>query len=71
MPVITVLVPPAIFATMLVIGATVVAMVSTPATGEPSSHPTAATSLLLVVPHEVTTPTIAINAMDLRIEFMR
>jgi hypothetical protein len=56
---------------MLVIGATVVAMVSTPATGEPSSHPTAATSLLAVVAHEVTTPTIAINAMDLRIEFMR
>jgi hypothetical protein len=70
MPKITVFVPPAMFATMLVIGATVVAMVSTPATGAPSSHPTEATLLLVVVPHDATTPTIAIATMDLRIEFM-
>jgi hypothetical protein len=36
----------------------------------PSSHPTEATLLLVVVPHDATTPTIAIATMDLRIEFM-
>ncbi len=41
MPATMVLVPPAMLATMLVIGATVVAIVSVPLTGAPSSHPTA------------------------------
>ena len=43
MPATMVLVPPTMFATMLVIGATVVAMESIPVTGAPSSHPTEAT----------------------------
>ena len=45
MPATIVSVPPTMLATMLVIGATVVAMVSTPVTGEPRSQPTAGTVL--------------------------
>ena len=46
MPVTSVLVPPAMLATMLVIGATVVAMVSTPVTGAPSPQPLLKSSLM-------------------------
>lgn len=71
MPVTSVPVPPAMLATMLVIGATVVAMVSTPVMGAPISHPIATTPFSVVVPHEATKLTIAIAAMDFRINFMR
>ena len=46
MPVTSVPVPPAMLATMLVIGATVVAMVSTPVTGAPCSQPMLESSLM-------------------------
>jgi hypothetical protein len=68
MPEITVFVPPAMLATMLVIGATVVAIVSAPLIGAPRSHPTAGVPFSVALPHEATKPTTAIATMDLRID---
>ena len=69
MPVTSVPVPPAMLATMLVIGATVVAMVSTPVTGHPARIQLKQLDCWWCAARSEKTNN-AIATMDLRIEFM-